>query len=170
MNYKGDYVAGTTYSVGDVVVFTDHIPYQMIEEAAAGTTCHEKRCWKRLDSPLAEVVVLLHDMLKEGGNEGISAMIAPEYSKKTYSKNDIVIHSGKLYKAKQNIGTAENWTEAHWDEITIGGQLSALNTAAATIPTNISDEAITLASGDNDYLITVDASGEDPELVVTKDE
>ena len=38
----------------------------------------------------------------------------------------------------------------------------------AKIPTNISSEAITLTSGDDDYLITVDATGEDPELVVTK--
>ena len=38
----------------------------------------------------------------------------------------------------------------------------------AKIPSNISDEAITLTAGDDDYLITVDASGEDPELAVTK--
>ena len=159
MNYKGDYAAGTTYSVGDVVVFTDHVPYQMIAAAAAGTGCHEKRCWKRLDSPLSEVVVLLHDMLNAGGNEGISAMIAPEYSKKTYAAGDIVPHDGKLYKAKAAISPADTaWTAAHWDQTTV----------ASAIPKNISDEAITLTSGDDDYLITVDASGDDPELAVTK--
>lgn len=36
------------------------------------------------------------------------------------------------------------------------------------IPTNIDGEGITLTSGDDDYLITVDASGDDPELAVTK--
>lgn len=41
-------------------------------------------------------------------------------------------------------------------------------TIEAKIPTNISDEAITLTSGDDEYLITVDDSGETPELAVTK--
>ena len=159
MNYKGDYAGGTSYSVGDVVVYTDHVPYQMIEAGAAGTTCHDKKRWKRLDSPLADVVVLLHDMLKEGGNEGISAMIAPEYSKKTYAAGDIVTHNGKLYKAKAAINPADtSWTAAHWDQTTV----------ASAIPKNISDEAITLTAGDDDYLVTVDASGDDPELAVTK--
>ena len=36
----------------------------------------------------------------------------------------------------------------------------------AQIPKNIDDESIVLKSGDNEYLITVDASGETPELVV----
>lgn len=45
------------------------------------------------------------------------------------------------------------------------GQLSEV---AATIPTNISDEAITLkGTEDAEYLVTVDDSGEAPELAVT---
>lgn len=43
-----------------------------------------------------------------------------------------------------------------------------INVVEAKIPTNINDEAITLTSGDDEYLITVDASGDDPELAVTK--
>ena len=36
------------------------------------------------------------------------------------------------------------------------------------IPTNISQDAITLkGTGDNEYLITVDDSGDTPDLVVT---
>jgi len=42
-----------------------------------------------------------------------------------------------------------------------------LKTAVASIPTNIDDENIVLKSGDNEYLITVDDSGDDPELSVT---
>jgi hypothetical protein len=45
----------------------------------------------------------------------------------------------------------------------------SIATAAASIPTNISDDAITLKDdSDNEYLITVDASGDTPELVVTE--
>ena len=38
----------------------------------------------------------------------------------------------------------------------------------AKIPTNISDEAITLKTDDGEYIVTVDDSGDDPELAVTK--
>ena len=37
----------------------------------------------------------------------------------------------------------------------------------AKIPTNIDDEGITLKSGDNEYLVSIDASGDDPEVVAT---
>ena len=48
--------------------------------------------------------------------------------------------------------------------------MSMASSIEAKIPTNISDEAISLKSGDDDYIITVDASGDNPDLVVTKDE
>lgn len=38
----------------------------------------------------------------------------------------------------------------------------------ADIPHNIDDESISLKSGDDEYLITVDATGDTPELVVEK--
>jgi hypothetical protein len=40
----------------------------------------------------------------------------------------------------------------------------------AKIPTNIDDEAITLKTETGEYVITVDDSGDEPELVVTADE
>ena len=115
MNYKGAYDSGTSYSVGDVVVFTDGIAYQLFQPAAAGTTPHEKRVWRTVNQPLQEVVLMFHSTLSN-----------------------------------------------------VASSISALDTAVASIPTNISDDAITLTSGDDDYLITVDATGEEPELSVTK--
>ena len=100
MNYKGDYSAGTAYSVGDIAVYTDGVPYILHTAAAAGTTCHDVLHWRRLDEPFASVAVMLHG-------------------------------------------------------------------AVNTIPNNISDEAITLKTDDGEYLITVDDSGDDPELAVT---
>ena len=176
MNYKGSYDNGTSYSVGDVTVFTDGIAYLMKLGAPAGTKPHDQRYWTRLNQPLQEVVIMLHGMLtainasiasQATAESNISKMIAPEYTKTTYTKGDIRIHSGKLYQAKQDIGTAENWTAAHWDEITVGGKLSADDTAIASIPDNISDEAITLTANSHDYRITVDTTGEDPDLAVT---
>ena len=104
MNYKGDYASGTSYSVGDVVVFTDGIAYELFQAAAAGTTPHEKRVWRRVDQPMQDVVILFHGMF---------------------------------------------------------------NTISAAIPKNINDEAITLSTETADYLITVDDSGDTPDLTVT---
>ena len=176
MNYKGAYSGDTSYSVGDVTVFTDNLPYYLQNPAVAGTTPHDKRYWARVPQPLDEMVIMFHSMMTAinayiaadpGSEEKISKMIAPEYTKTTYSKGAIRTHDGKLYQAKQDIGTAENWTAAHWEETTVGATLTTLNAAVATIPDNISDEAITLTSGDHDYLITVDTTGEDPDLAVT---
>ena len=49
----------------------------------------------------------------------------------------------------------------------LAGVSDTIATVAASIPDNISDEAITLSTETADYLITVDDSGETPELEVT---
>lgn len=172
MNYKGTYSGYTTYSVGDVVVYTDNVAYVMTQEATAGTTPHDVRRWSRVIQPIQEVIMMFYETLSEIAREkaeidAVKAEIAPAYSKTTYSKGDIVSYSGKLYEAKADIDTAEDWTAAHWQEITIGATLTALNAAAATIPDNINDEAITLSTDTADYLITVDDTGDTPELSVT---
>lgn len=105
MNYKGAYSEDTSYSVGDVAVYIDNIPYRLQYPAVAGTTPHDKRYWTQVERPMSDVVMLFHSML------------------------------------------------------------TALNEAAATIPKNIDDEGIILKSGDNEYLVSVDATGETPEVV-----
>ena len=172
MKYKGDYGSGTAYDKGDVTVYTDGVAYVAIQDAPAGVTPHEERCWARVLQPIQEVIMMFYETLSEIASEkaeidAVKAEIAPAYSKTTYSKGEIVSYSGKLYEAKADIGTAEDWTAAHWQETTIGAMLTALNAAAATIPDNINDEAITLSTATADYLITVDDSGETPELDVT---
>jgi hypothetical protein len=105
MNYKGAYSGEASYSVGDVVVYTDNLPFCLQNPAVAGTTPHDKRYWARVERPMSDVVMMFHTML------------------------------------------------------------TALTAAAATIPTNIDDEGIVLKSGDNEYLVSVDATGETPEVV-----
>ena len=46
--------------------------------------------------------------------------------------------------------------------------MNSISTVAASIPDNISNEAITLSTETADYLITVDDSGDTPDLTVTK--
>ena len=62
MKYKGAYSGDVTYSVDDVVVYTDGIPYRLQNPAAAGTTCHNTMAWNRLLGPMAAAVVMFHDM------------------------------------------------------------------------------------------------------------
>ena len=64
---------------------------------------------------------------------------ADEYSNsKTYVKDEYCIYNNTLYKANQAIDTAEEFTESHWTETTVGTELksqadsiSALNSRTA---------------------------------------
>ena len=148
MNYKGNYDGTVNYAVGDAVVFTDNVAYVMKEDAPAGVKPHDQRYWTRVGQPIQEVILMFHTMLTamneaiaEAGTveSNISKMIAPEYTKTTYSAGAIVTHSGKLYQANEAIETAEDWTAAHWTEITVGGQVSAANGNIAALQGDVSD-------------------------------
>ena len=43
--------------------------------------------------------------------------------------------------------------------------MDAVATLDAKIPTNIDDEGIVLKSGDNEYLVSVDATGDTPDVI-----
>lgn len=103
---KGGFDSGTTYAVGDVVIYEDTV-YWLQNPCAAGTDPKDTRYWGYLNQEASEIVIMLSDTIAE------------------------------------------------------------LMEAIAGIPKNIDDESILLKSGDNEYLITVDDSGEDPELTVT---
>lgn len=49
----------------------------------------------------------------------------PYSSSSTYSKGDFCTHGGKLYRANQNISTAESWTAAHWSVIRMGDAVAS---------------------------------------------
>lgn len=87
----------------------------------------------------AEVSAIIERCVAQQGNqvgvEGLATMfgqfvdllyaIAPEYDKtKTYLKDALVIYDGKVYAAKQNIGTAEAWTAAHWEARTLAAAIA----------------------------------------------
>ena len=139
MRYRGAYNSGVSYSVGDVAIYTDGIPYYLQKAAAAGTACHDVHYWYRVPQPLAEMVVMFHSMLtgleadaaaSSAAETAISAMIAPEYTKKTYSEGDVVTHGGKLYAAKADIDPADaSWTAAHWEQTTVAALIAAVTPA-----------------------------------------
>lgn len=97
-------------------------------------------------------------------------------SGKSYAVNDVVVFTDgvpyELYNAATAGTTCHN--PLYWrrvpqptaDMVTMfHGMFVSLNGA---IPDNINDEAITLSTETADYLITVDDSGDTPELTVTK--
>ena len=101
MELKGNWDSGTTYSVGDVVLYTDGNAYHLLNPCTAGTSPIDTLYWNRVSDILNVVVNMIMDI-------------------------------------------------------------------AAKIPTNIDDEGIILKSGDNEYLISVDATGDTPEVVAEK--
>lgn len=111
MTLKGEWSAGTTYEVGDVVLYPNGNFYQMVRPGKAGVPCADALYWNILPSPLQECAKMIMDIAS--------------------------------------------------------GLTSAIGDVEAKIPTNIDDESIVLKSGDNEYLVSVDASGEDPEVVAT---
>ena len=64
MKLKGEYAAGTSYSVGDVVRYTDGIAYHLQYPATAGTPPTKSWYWGRLDQRLGEAVCLMLDALE----------------------------------------------------------------------------------------------------------
>lgn len=56
----------------------------------------------------------------------LSVSAAAEYSASaTYSAGDYCVHEGQLYKANQDIDTAEAWTAAHWTATSIMAEVAA---------------------------------------------
>ena len=60
MNYCGNYNSGTSYSVGDIAIYTDGVPYILLKAAPAGTSCHDTLYWNRVQPPLADALVAIH--------------------------------------------------------------------------------------------------------------
>ena len=176
MKFKGAWESGTAYDVG---AFEDGFVYHKQKPCAAGIKPIETLFWGKLNEVSSEVVNMVADVFADlqtavstaqSNETKISAMIAPEYTKTTYSKGALRTYSGKLYKAKQNIGTAENWTASHWEETTVFAELSAILTSIGTLNTNVTalqgvvfdDKTLVLASSTESstkkWAVTVDDS------------
>lgn len=100
-----------------------------------------------------------------------------------YSKDDVVIYTvdGVAYVAIEHADAGITPHEERcWARVNqpmqemvllmysaLYGINEEISEVAATIPNNINNEAITLSTDTADYLITVDDSGDTPELEVT---
>jgi len=137
MKLKGEWSSDTSYSVGDVVLFSDNRVYGLQKPCAAGITPLNTLYWGKVNQTLADAVRMILDM------EGNDLQLEDDLNQTTAGKKALDAHQGYVIKG-------------------------LIDTVDAKVPLNISDDAIVLKDGeDNEYVITVDASGETPELVVT---
>ena len=73
-----------------------------------------------------------------------AGLVAEEYSNsQTYDKGDYCIHVEnnvpKLYRANQDISTAETWTAAHWDPTDAGSELTTANADIEALNQNLTE-------------------------------
>ena len=62
--------------------------------------------------------------------QNVGNIVARAYSASaTYKAGDYCTQNGNLYKAKQDISTAEEWTASHWTQIVMGDEVTDLKSA-----------------------------------------
>ena len=93
LQYKGVYNAGTTYDVGDIVVFTDNVPYHMTKAAPEGTACHDVRYWSRVQPPLGDAIIAFNYAI-----QGLDGIIA-EQGEALTAVEDVIIDEKTLVLA-----------------------------------------------------------------------
>lgn len=63
MTLKGEYKGNVTYSVGDVVKYTDNVIYHLQYPAKSGTPPTDTRYWGRVGQPMQDIVTIVMDAL-----------------------------------------------------------------------------------------------------------
>ena len=62
--------------------------------------------------------------------QNVGSIVARPYSSSsTYTAGDYCTNNGNLYKANQDISTAEEWTASHWTQIVMGDEVTSLKSA-----------------------------------------
>ena len=126
-------MAGKEHSAGRVLlipkgVFTIGTSYSPLDFVAYGSNNYV--CKKATTGDKTPVEDTASWQLLAAGFD--SHNIATEYSESaTYHAGDICLSGGNLYKAKQDISVAEAFTAEHWEEITVGHELTAIETSIA---------------------------------------
>lgn len=127
-------MAGKETSAGRVLlipkgVFTSGTNYTPLDFVAFGSNNYV--CKKATDGTKTPVEDTASWQMLAAGFD--SHNIAAQYREEaTYHAGDICISGGNLYKAKQDIDVAEAFTAGHWEEITIGNELTAIETGLAS--------------------------------------
>ena len=75
--------------------------------------------------PLTRVEAYLARVVENVADNADLSAIAPDYADLEFpvSEGDICAYEKKLYCAKQDISTEEEWDSTHWDETTVAAEL-----------------------------------------------
>jgi len=152
MKLKGNYDGSASYSVGDVVRYTDNVVYVLQKQPAAGATPMDSRYWGRVQQPLADAILMVLDGVDIANSDDVK--LEDDLTQSTAGKKALDAHQGKVLK----------------------GQIDTVSEAvgALVIPDNISSTSILLNSSSSgstkQFLLTIadPAEGEDPELTITE--
>ena len=166
MTLKGDYSDLTSYSVGDVVVWTDGMSYMLRNPAKAGTPPTETACWERVKQILSEAIDLIMDAISIAESGALTGKVA---------NNLTTTASGKVLDARQGkalktliddcltaddieddlVGTASNKALSANQGTALKKMVTDVNPDSKTLVLLSSTESST-----KKFAITVDDSGE----------
>lgn len=135
MTLKGEYSDLVSYSVGDVVRWTDSTSYVLLKPASSGTPPTDTFYWNRIDAYLQDAVDLILDAIDIAQGGALAGKVA---------NNLTTTASGKVLDARQGKalkGLIDDITEVVTDAKTL---VLASSTASST----------------KKFEITVDDSGE----------
>ena len=135
------YSPETSYSEGDVVFYEGKL-YQA-DTSTTGT--FDEDDWTEVT--VAELITAAGS----GDPDAIyRRLIAAEYSSSsTYAVGDYCINNNYLYRCTTAISTAEAWTSGHWQQVTVGTELSDLKSDLKLLCDEIPDttQTYTFANG-----------------------
>ena len=70
--------------------------------------------------------------------------LAPQYTVKAYAVGDMTTNNGKMYRCKAPIATGEQWTASHWEEVTVGSEISSLKEDFNDLESEVAMTAVTI--------------------------
>lgn len=118
MKLKGNWNNETTYAIGDVVLFTDNVVYNLLHPCKAGTPPVDTRYWGRASAMRAMCAMMILDMMSEesGNNQAIIDMIPTNVSDEA-----LLLKSSTADSEKEFLITVDDDGEITATEVTNGG-------------------------------------------------
>lgn len=80
-------------------------------------------------------------------------VVADYDSAQTYAVGDLCLHDGNLEKCNTPISSPEAWNASHWTQVTIAGELTALNGKPTVTPTVVSGVDLNTITTTGTYIL-----------------
>lgn len=113
---------------GGGVTGTMRIVDGVVANTTTGTIIDPGTIMPSVETLLAEIEAAVESIPADYSS--LWETLAKNYSTSaTYGIGDCVTYDGKLYRCVSNIESGESWTAAHWEEITVGEDIAATQTA-----------------------------------------